>query len=204
MVGRRSILVGLSGIIAGGGALIGTGAFSTVEAERTVAVETTGDAGALLQLQPATDDNGNELPNAQYARMTDGTLQLDFTDGNGDIVGGGEGFNIRAETGVSKVFEVRNQGTQEVEVTLRTAEQSPTNTNGVILIPSSVDVPGNQNLMLIITAHNPPNGIDPVTLGSGEKQHFSVTASVRASITNSPPSVLDTDQLTIQAEATQQ
>lgn len=203
MLGRRSILIGLGGIVAGGGALLGTGAFSTVQAERTATVETAGDADALLQLHPATDGNGNELPNAQYARLTNGTLELDFTGDNDDIVGGGEGFNIRADTAVSKVFEVRNQGTQEVEVTLRSAEQSPTNTNGVILFPDSVSVPGNQNLMLVITAHNPPSGLAPITLGPGEKQHFSATVSVRASITDTPPAVLNTDQLTIQAEATQ-
>ena len=50
---RRNVLIGLGGLVAGGGALIGTGAFDTVEAERTVSVETAGDAAALLAFSPA-------------------------------------------------------------------------------------------------------------------------------------------------------
>lgn len=49
-VNRRNVLIGLGGLTIGGGALFGTGAFSQVEAERTVDVGTAGDNDALLQL----------------------------------------------------------------------------------------------------------------------------------------------------------
>ncbi|MCU4751893.1 hypothetical protein OB919_07840 [Halobacteria archaeon AArc-curdl1] len=47
---RRNVLIGLGTIVAGGGAALGTGAFSSVEATRTVDVTTTGDAGGLVGL----------------------------------------------------------------------------------------------------------------------------------------------------------
>ena len=198
---RRTLMIGLGATAAGGSALVGSGAFTSVQADRDVEIDVADDSDAFLQLQPAEDDDGNELPNGQYADPGGGTLELDFTGDNDRIAGGGEGFNPRADTGVSRVFEVRNQGTQEVEVALRTSEQDDTDTNGVCLVPSDVGVPGDQNLLLTITAHGVD--LDPVALDPGEKQQFSVTATVRASVTDDPDGVIDTDEITIQAEATE-
>ena len=65
------MLVGLSGIVIGGGALVSTGAFTSVQAERTVSVETTGDASALLTLEPTNK------PNREYAKLTsEGVLEV--------------------------------------------------------------------------------------------------------------------------------
>lgn len=202
---RRTVLLGIGAATAGSATLFGTGAFTSVSANRDVAVDVADDSDAFLQIQPATDGSGNELPNAQYAQETNGTVELNFTDGNNSISGGGGGFNADAETGVSEVFEVRNQGTQEVEVALQTSKQDDTSTNGTVIAPSSVSVPGDRGILLVITAHNPPstNPLDPVPLAPGERQQFSVTASVRDSIPSNPPGVLDTDEITIQAEATQ-
>ena len=197
---RRTLMIGL-GATAAGGAVIGSGAFTSVAADRDVAVSVADDSDAFLQLQGATNDNNEELPNAQYAQETGGTLEVNFTSDNNQIEGGGEGFNANADTGVSRVFEVRNQGTQEVEVALRTSEQDDTDTNGVVLVPSDVDAPGDQNLLLTITAHGV--GLDPVALEPGEKQQFSVTATVREGVTDEPDPVIDTDEITIQAEATE-
>ncbi|WP_293029870.1 hypothetical protein [Natronococcus sp.] len=48
---RRNTLIGLGTIVAGGGAALGTGAFSSVEAARSVDVSTEGDGSALLELE---------------------------------------------------------------------------------------------------------------------------------------------------------
>ncbi|MDG5760737.1 hypothetical protein QA600_15475 [Natronococcus sp. A-GB1] len=50
-INRRNTLIGLGTIVAGGGAALGTGAFSTVEADRSVDVSTEGDGDALLELE---------------------------------------------------------------------------------------------------------------------------------------------------------
>ena len=188
------MIIGLG--TAAGGLALGTSAFTSVEADRDVAVEVADDSDAFLALEPAEDS-----PNAQYAQETNGTLELNFTGDNDGIDGGGEGFNARADTGISRVFEIRNQGTQEVEVTLRSSEEDDTDTNGVVLVPEDVEGPGGRNVMLIITAHDPDEGLDPVELGPGEKQQFSVSASVRDDISTAPE--INTDEIIVEAEATE-
>ena len=101
---RRNVVLGLGGLIAGGGALIGTGAFDTVEAERTVSVETAGDADAFLGLEDARGDG-------EYVEADNGTIQINL-DGNTE---GAEGLNQNADTTFRELVEVTNQGTQTVE-----------------------------------------------------------------------------------------
>lgn len=58
MVSRRSVLIGIGAAVAGGGALFATGAFTEVEAQRTVEVNTAGDAGADLGIEVHEDYDG--------------------------------------------------------------------------------------------------------------------------------------------------
>ena len=55
---RRNVLIGLGTVAAGGGAAIGTGAFSQVEAERTVNIGVNGDASAAVELTANTSVEG--------------------------------------------------------------------------------------------------------------------------------------------------
>jgi hypothetical protein len=125
MASRRSVLVGLGGLVAGGGALIGTGAFTTVEAQRTVNVETTGDASGFLGLAPAarTDDTSDGAPtsnvtgtpvappNEYVSAPGDGTVEIDL-DGNTE---GASGLNQNAVTTFRNLVKITNNGTQNVE-----------------------------------------------------------------------------------------
>lgn len=86
---------------------MGTGAFSTVTAERTVAVNTAGDDSALLQL---TVHNG---PNGLYAQQT-GAGQIEILL-NGEL-GSSGGVNLNASTTIADVFNITNQGSQSVGV----------------------------------------------------------------------------------------
>ncbi|MCW8172255.1 hypothetical protein D8S78_05470 [Natrialba swarupiae] len=90
---RRNVLIGLGTIVAGGGAALGTGAFSTVEADRTVDLSTTGDGSALLAL----DDGGSEL-----VTVTD--------DGDGQLELSSESLNQNALTRADGAIEVTNNG----------------------------------------------------------------------------------------------
>lgn len=110
---RRKLLATL-GLLSGGGAIVtGTGAFTSATADRDVAVQVATDATGYLSI----DDTGNA--NAEYVTDDNGSsgseFGLDFTDGN-DASGGGTGVNADAVTVFEDLFEVRNQGTQEVEV----------------------------------------------------------------------------------------
>jgi hypothetical protein len=98
--------------LGGGSAIVtGTGAFSSVEAERNVSVEVAGDASALLRIAPFDGPNG-----AYATGADDGALSLDFTGSNGNI--DGEGVNQDAISNFNEVFLIENQGTQEVELSV--------------------------------------------------------------------------------------
>jgi len=51
---RRNVLVLLAAIVIGGGLAVGTGAFSQVEADRSVNVDVSGDSSALLKISEGT------------------------------------------------------------------------------------------------------------------------------------------------------
>lgn len=96
---RRTVLsVGL--LAAGGGAVSGTGAFSSVTADRSISVTSAGDASANLGMAPLNTPNGNE-----YADNSGGTLSITLPD-----------VNLNAVTHVDDVFRVTNNGTQSVVV----------------------------------------------------------------------------------------
>ena len=105
---RRNLILGLGSVSLAGASVFGSGAFSSVQAERDVTVNVAGDEAALLALEPA------EGPNGDYASIEDGTLALNF-DGSAEDVDG-QGFNAEATTRVDEVFTITNQGTQKVGV----------------------------------------------------------------------------------------
>ena len=101
---RRKFVVGLGALASGSAAAIGTGAFDSVEADRTAEVNVAADNDAYLRLSGDGDfvsEDGDS-----------GELSFDFGGDSTDK--GGEGFNERAETVVSDVITVENQGTQDV------------------------------------------------------------------------------------------
>ena len=57
---RRNVLVGLGTIVAGGGVALGSGAFSSVEAHRSVDIGTAGDAEALIGIELTGDLEGED------------------------------------------------------------------------------------------------------------------------------------------------
>lgn len=104
------MLIGLGGLVAGGGALIGTGAFDTVEAERSVTVETAEDADAFLALEPADRDVADGEPDNAFVEEVDGTIEITFGDDDG---ASGGGLNLNARTVFEELVDIRNQGTQD-------------------------------------------------------------------------------------------
>jgi hypothetical protein len=109
---RRSLLVGVGGLVAGGGALLGTGAFTTVTAERTVNVETAGDANAFLGIEPFETDNEESDNAAEYVDTSGETVVIDIT-GTDE---GATGVNEDAITALDRLLKVTNNGTQTVQV----------------------------------------------------------------------------------------
>ena len=73
---RRNVLIGLGTVAAGGGAALGTGAFSTVDADRTVDIQTSGDGGAVVQFSLSGQIKGSD----------NDTIKFDTKDINADAI----------------------------------------------------------------------------------------------------------------------
>lgn len=108
---RRKLLASFGSLAAAGAAGIGTGAFTSVSADRELTVEVADDANALLRLVPVPASE-----NADYVEVEDGQFAADVSDGNDGLLG--DGVNSRAVTTVADLFRVENQGTQPVYVWL--------------------------------------------------------------------------------------
>jgi hypothetical protein len=108
---RRKFLIGAGALASGSAAAVGTGAFSSVDANRDFDLDIEGDQNAYLQLDPTSE----------YASVTEGSIELDFGFTTDD---GGSGINGRADTSFDDVFTIKNQGTETVNVWVAT--QNPT------------------------------------------------------------------------------
>lgn len=87
---------------------LGTGAFSSVSAERSVSVNVAGDDSALLSLAPHSGPNGQ----GAYSTLNNGQLVIEI-DGTNTT---GAGVNLNALTVIDAVFNITNQGSQSVGV----------------------------------------------------------------------------------------
>lgn len=170
---RRTVLIGL-GATTVGGAVVGSGAFSSVEAERDITVNVAGDENAFLRIAPLDGPNGN------YATTEGGTLTIDLSDDNDEVQG--DGLNQNAVTTIRNVFEIGNQGTQPVGVQITDPVLIPEDDVAVAILPEDEDP------------------TEPIELEPGEEpQQFSVLAAVDDSISN--PSDLPEDTYEIVADA---
>ena len=108
---RRKFVIGMGSIAAGSAAAVGTGAFTSVSADRGVTVEVDDDNDAYLGLEAERDDIISDDGD-------DGQLTLDLgsqtTNEGTDYEG--EGFNKEAITEVDGVFRITNQGTDTVDL----------------------------------------------------------------------------------------
>ena len=118
---RRNTLIGLGAAAAGAGAIGGTGAFTSVEADRSVSVSTAGDAGAALQILPADDGDGSATQNALEYTNANGpdsfsgdtlSISLSSTDSDDNSAG----LNVGATTRIEDLFRVTNNGTEQVDL----------------------------------------------------------------------------------------
>ena len=141
---RRKFLIGTGSLAAGGAAALGSGAFSSVEADRDISVEVAGDANAFLGIEPAGEGNDDYVE----GDGTDGTIGLNFDDPDGV---NGEGINDRALTVFDNVLTITNQGTQDVLLGIDFVDEDGETVGN----PSQVGVGG------AILKGEPDNLVDP-------------------------------------------
>ena len=105
---RRNALLGIGAIATGGGALFGSGAFSQVDADRTVNITTTGDGSANLQLEVD--------PNSSHANLTDSSGTSDGTNSQDTIQIDATNINDDAQTTYNGALRITNNGTSNPDV----------------------------------------------------------------------------------------
>ena len=124
---RRKFLVGLGSASVGGSALIGSGAFSRVEAQRSVTIEVAEDPDAYLGMDKC-HIGGSDTPNSSYAHLDEyGHLKI-YMDDNNPTIGNtdlGEGINSDSRTWFDNVFQLCNQGKEDVCVYIEDHEDWP-------------------------------------------------------------------------------
>jgi hypothetical protein len=174
---RRKFLIGAGSIAAGSAAAMGTGAFTSVTAQRGVTVNVADDANALLALEAEDTPNGNA-----YVGEHDGVVDLHFDENAGVD---GDGLNQNAETIIRNLLQVTNQGTQDVIV-------------GVTGLPDSMsiytddgDVAANGNSTSLNQDSNDPSSGNLALVEKGE------TMDNVGVIFRDPPSDLDLDDASI-------
>jgi hypothetical protein len=174
---RRSFVAGLGALSAGTAAAMGTGAFSSAEAQRSVSVNVAPDADAYLALESTSEYTTVE---------NDGTLKLDFgqkVTGDGENVGEDSRYFFGSGDPDKNVFKVRNQGTNDVGLTPRfqilrfDKKGNPVDEDGQLIIvvqatnarlsqdPEDpiVRSPGNAEgyFVRVITGDSPPGSVNP-------------------------------------------
>lgn len=160
---RRNVLIGLGTVAAGGGAVFGSGAFSTVEADRTVSVATVGDASAILSLDP--NDSGGSSYTSASSIGSDSTLQLNF-----DSLGSSSGLNVNAETTFDPIFRLINNGQNAADVSIisndASTTTSPTILSGARVIQNSVSDGSNTATIEYLFTDSGGSGESNSSLGS--------------------------------------
>jgi hypothetical protein len=106
MANRRKFLAGLGALASGSAAAVGTGAFTSVEADRGVTVDIADDANSYLSL------TASDGPNADYVDESENTLEVAIDE----RLVSGSGLNDDARTIIRDVLQITNQGTQDIYV----------------------------------------------------------------------------------------
>jgi len=125
-INRRSVLFGLGTIGAGVGGVFGSGAFSSVEATRSVKINTSGDSDALLSFEPNNPNNAN---NANKNKI----ISTETESGTSVIKIKQESLNEKATTTFNNALKITNDGNKNVGVSVNASETTYSNsTSGLV------------------------------------------------------------------------
>ncbi|WP_142987551.1 DUF1102 domain-containing protein [Halorubrum cibi] len=175
MANRRKFIAGLGALATGSAAAMGTGAFSFMNAQRTVSVNVTGDSSAFL---------GIETSQSKYATESGGTAEITL---NSDSNGSGDGINANADTRFDNVLVLRNNGDRDVSVSVTDNDD---NVEDVFQVWVADSAPTTGASLTRID-----NGTTFI-LGEGEAAHLSVGTFLRNNAATHLP-----DQLTFSVDS---
>jgi hypothetical protein len=177
---------------------MGTGAFTSVQAERDITVEAVGDASAYVGIEPFPSSNTTDGKysdtdgNGEYASESGGTVSLDFTTTN---AANSTGLNDEAMVNIEDVLLITNNGTQPVYVTVK-VEDSSGNTGTSVVGLSQFGVSGDSDYDFARAAGNYDG--DKLPAGESAGMGFYFNSSM---VENFGNVINDIDTITIIAAA---
>lgn len=119
---RRTFMLGLGTTAAGGASLIGSGAFTSVEAERTISVETAADSDAFLKLdalgEPERSVDGSRVSFSfpSQGETLDDPIGRNPNPQNPSGLGSDSTYRFASDVDNGTLLRVINSGTQPVDV----------------------------------------------------------------------------------------
>ena len=165
---RRSVLLGLGTISATVGGAFGSGAFSSVEATRTVELNTSGDSSSLLSFEQNPNNSStanNIITTESVGSSSNNVIKIKQTD-----------LNERATTRFVDVLRVTNNGNKEVYVSVNDdGGSSSTTPDPNNLIGDVLDI--RYDGSTIVDGSN--DGDNAVSLGAGNSKDFTVVVDLR-------------------------
>lgn len=128
---RRKFITGLGALATGSAAAMGTGAFTSVQADRSVEVATAGDGSALLGFETSG------AANSTYVDTTGG--------GANEVSVDIDSLNVDSTTQLNDLFAIRNNGTQPavvyVDPSSIASEDRTTTGSGLTIDPQATNRP---------------------------------------------------------------
>lgn len=110
---RRKFIAGVGSLAAGVAAVTGTGAFTSVSANRNVSISVAPDNNAYLQMKELDTSNSKAFVNDSGGRSNTLSISIDETST------GGKGVNEQAVTFFDDLFSITNQGTEPAWVWIK-------------------------------------------------------------------------------------
>jgi hypothetical protein len=126
---RRNFLAATGSLVATGAAVRGTGAFSSADVERGIDVTVTTDENAYLSLSPNPNYSGAGGSSNPFAEVTGNSNELKLSFGNSGNGGSGVAPNSTYFF-EQRIFNIENQGTTDVGVTIDQIDQPDPDNDG--------------------------------------------------------------------------
>lgn len=168
---RRKFLIGVGSTSIGASALLGSGAFSRVESQRQVQIQVARDPNAYLGLDECPDS-----PNSSYTNIDEkGHLEIDMTPSN-PTAADGTGVNSDSRTWFHNVFQICNQGKDEVCIWIGDDDDWPWYTEDERRVDFYIgdddtqSIIGEENAYVLAVGECVCIGIKTVTKGLGESE----------------------------------
>jgi len=184
---RRSVLLGLGMLSASVGGIFGSGAFSSVEATRSVTINTGGDSGALLSFQ-ANNPGGTANNKIISTETESGTSVIKIEQ---------ESLNERATTTFKNALSITNNGDKNVGVSVNASETTYSNsTTGLVGDTLDIRDTDRGNGSIVDNASDGDNAID---LNAGNSITLSIVVDLQS---NTGAAIDDIDSIVFAARQT--